>query len=644
MKLKKVKVTNFRSILDSTEVELDKITCLVGKNEAGKTAFLKAIEGFKSINNQFLYNILRDYPRRYHPIHDLRHYDGNAQVISTVWELDKNDHRALTEEFGESAITGNEVTISRSYNQPHYGGFIEIDHKAVLKHLYSRFNLSDSEIKELKDPQTTVIAFDRLEELKNPSRLQLELLDYLKTYLLGCATSKALDILLQRAPHFLYVNDYAPMSDKLSFDQIRHDKMKNNVSLGDQIFLDLFDLAEADIGELERATNTSEINARCEVISNVINNKVLKFWSQSNHIEFKLKIMSGWPNDPPPFSSGIVACAYVYDKSDNISLLLSERSSGFIWLFSFLVRFAQCEKYAKDTILLLDEPGLTIHGTAQKDLLRYFKEIIAQHHQLVYTTHSPYMVPPNDFSCVRTVEFCGYRAGPVNSKNGGTKVRRNFLARNEMTNLPVLGAMGLELTQNLLIGRNTLLVEGRSDIEYLQVFSKYLCAHNKPHLDPEWVICPVGGISNMLTFVSLFKGNNLNIVVLIDYEPKQEQTLKNLYKLLDSERIIVITEVVNRREADIEDLFEPQFFLDLVNFSYHLEAESALTLEKIVKFDRDSRRIVKKIKEKLQDFDHSLPSRYLHSKPELLDENTELVSKTVNRFEHVFKKIAKFTE
>ena len=36
MKLVKVKIENFRSVEDSTEFEVDDVTCLVGKNEAGK--------------------------------------------------------------------------------------------------------------------------------------------------------------------------------------------------------------------------------------------------------------------------------------------------------------------------------------------------------------------------------------------------------------------------------------------------------------------------------------------------------------------------------------------------------------------------------------------------------------------------------
>ena len=50
MKLTKVRITNFQSIHDSTEFDIADVTCLVGKNEAGKTALLKALYRLNPLN------------------------------------------------------------------------------------------------------------------------------------------------------------------------------------------------------------------------------------------------------------------------------------------------------------------------------------------------------------------------------------------------------------------------------------------------------------------------------------------------------------------------------------------------------------------------------------------------------------------
>ena len=76
-----------------------------------------------------------------------------------------------------------------------------------------------------------------------------------------------------------------------------------------------------------------------------------------------------------------------------MSLPFSDRSAGFIWFFSFLVAFSQVQKEHGNVVILLDEPGLNLHGRAQADLLRYITERLMPKHQVIYTTHSPFMVP-----------------------------------------------------------------------------------------------------------------------------------------------------------------------------------------------------------------------------------------------------------
>ncbi|HXM99656.1 MAG TPA: AAA family ATPase [Candidatus Dormibacteraeota bacterium] len=51
MKLKSVHVQNYRSVVDSDIVEIsDRVTVIIGKNEQGKTTFLKALTSFNTRN------------------------------------------------------------------------------------------------------------------------------------------------------------------------------------------------------------------------------------------------------------------------------------------------------------------------------------------------------------------------------------------------------------------------------------------------------------------------------------------------------------------------------------------------------------------------------------------------------------------
>ncbi|GMA74681.1 hypothetical protein GCM10025880_10980 [Methylorubrum aminovorans] len=114
----------------------------------------------------------------------------------------------------------------------------------------------------------------------------------------------------------------------------------------------------------------------------------------------------------------------------------SERSAGFIWFFSFLVKFAQVSKRGGNQILLLDEPGLTLHGKAQADLLRYFADRLLPKHQVVFSTHSPFMVPPDDLTLSRIIEDQVEQKRPGFWTTKGTKVRGDVLATDPDTLFP----------------------------------------------------------------------------------------------------------------------------------------------------------------------------------------------------------------
>lgn|SRR5690606_37807101 len=87
MLLRKFSVENFKSVDFSNEVEIGRITCLMGKNESGKTALLEALYKLNPVEAEVAkYNDL-EYPRK--KLGDLRNEGGvrTKNVITTWWEL-----------------------------------------------------------------------------------------------------------------------------------------------------------------------------------------------------------------------------------------------------------------------------------------------------------------------------------------------------------------------------------------------------------------------------------------------------------------------------------------------------------------------------------------------------------------------------
>ena len=94
---------------------------------------------------------------------------------------------------------------------------------------------------------------------------------------------------------------------------------------------------------------------------------------------------------------------WVSDDKRPERIELEGRSKGLQWFFSFfLVFLVESKDSHSNCILLLDEPGISLHPVAQMDLIAFFNSL-ANENQLIYTTHSPFLVSTNNLSGVHAM-------------------------------------------------------------------------------------------------------------------------------------------------------------------------------------------------------------------------------------------------
>ena len=232
---------------------------------------------------------------------------------------------------------------------------------------------------------------------------------------------------------------------------------------------------------------------------------------------------------------------------------LERRSTGLQWFLSFfLVFLVESQEAHKGAILLLDEAGLSLHPLAQKDLIAFFDNL-AQTNQMVYTTHSPFLVDPSNIDRAKVV---------YSDAEGLTVVSSNLRASddklNEKSIYAVHAALGLSVSDILLQGCTPIIVEGPSDQNYLNAIKLYLIS--KPKLAPntELVFIPAGGVRGVPGVVSSVSGKNeaLPIVVLdSDQSGKdaKKKLLSGLYKD-NPERVVEIADFCDIPNCELEDL------------------------------------------------------------------------------------------
>jgi predicted ATP-dependent endonuclease of OLD family len=228
MELIKVQITNFRSVEDSEEFGIDDVTCLVGKNEAGKSAVLAALAALNPHPaTPMLLDRERDYPRRYLTEYQKRHPDKQAVAVTTTWKLEKEEVAALEAELGEGIFNPQEVKVQRRYGAKEPEWEIRPDVNKGFEHLFGALKLDAEEREPLKSASDEKSLVEALSKLENASDKQKKLLERLNGY--GTFAAKAQAILKAYLPAFMYFSNYDRMEGAISIDQLQQLRSNNQI-------------------------------------------------------------------------------------------------------------------------------------------------------------------------------------------------------------------------------------------------------------------------------------------------------------------------------------------------------------------------------------------------------------------------------
>ena len=647
MKLTQVQINNFQSIQDSNVFQIGDVTCLVGKNEAGKTALLKALYRLNPIiDTEGDFDPVEDYPRGQFTDYEEEVEAGrrsHANVVQATYRLDTADIEAVADAFGSDCLEDTQpiVTLHKGYANKRTLCDLRVNSKATVQHLLGAAglsNLCEENLLERVAAEGTLVNLVTPEQAEAAQELEPTLLRLAEH---GVPYVVYNDILAPRLPKFLYFNEYYQLKGQENIEALQHRVATQTLEGPDYPLLGLIELAGLKLEELIAPKRTETLLARLEAAESRLTRKVLTYWSQNRHLRMRFDIRPAQAEDPPGMNTGTNILGRLQNMKHMVSTPLGSRSRGFIWFFSFLARYSQLQRKGENIILLLDEPGLSLHGKAQEDFLKYFDKEIAPHHQLVYTTHSLFMVDPLRFDRVRIVQDLGQECDDIPEEQEGTKVITEVLDATPDSLFPLQGALGYEIYQSLFIGPNSLVVEGVSDLLYIQTMSALLQERGRAGLDSAWTITPVGGAGNVTTFVALIGAQtNLKVAVLIDYQTKDQQSIENLYKrkLLHKTHVLTYADFVAKDEADIEDMFKPSFYLQLIKGEFG----ASISVNRLPKRPI---RILKRLEQYLEAnplpdgayFNHYRPARYFNENISSLAD--QLSKETMDRFQQAFDQL-----
>ncbi|MCD4812391.1 AAA family ATPase [bacterium] len=638
LKLKEVKVSKYKSYLATQIVPIeDAITTLVGKNESGKTAFLEAIAKFNYFEKdlEFEFDVTADYPRS-----ELKKYQRDkdpVEVIKCTFEITDELLKEISDDLGENVFKIKSFSYGIKYEGNDAWYDLSANEEVFLKTYIKAKELTPEAIEELKGIKSikalgSLAVSTQNEEVKKLyQELEKEYID--KAYKWDDVIQGyiAKNYLKPNFPKVWYFDEYFSLPSRVNINRLQSNQIDAELTAEAlKTSKALFELAGIDIAKLIDASTFETFVAELEATSNEITDQIFEYWSTNENLEIKFEI-EPVVNQQNTSVIEKVLDIRVRNTRHRVSLPLKNRSKGFNWFFSFIVWFSKIQSDGnKNFILLLDEPGLNLHASAQADLLRYIEDL-AKEYQVIYTTHSPFMIDSNHLERVRTVY----------DSDSGSIVSSAIQEKDPETLFPLQAALGYDIAQNLFISKNNLLVEGPADLLYLSILSSILESEKRECLKENITIVPIGGMDKVASFISLLRGSKLNIVCLLDSfsDQKGKQRIDDLIKIkiIKDRNVRYFDEFIktSNDKADIEDLFEKSEYLDMFNKAF-IEFEDFVVTDLDGKLPNILQQINKLISK--NHFNHYRPANQMAK----MSVDSKYFSKnTLNRFEDMFKKINK---
>lgn len=615
LKAIRFRIQNFRNIDDSGWVPIERVTALVGRNESGKTAILKALHKFSPATPE-PYVPQREFPRdRY--TRDFKD-GGDWPVCSVAFEITSEAASAI-KQIVKGKTPPQEAICTRFYD-----GSLDIEFDpeipdepvapdSLIKALKAfagearRLTAPAPEQEEATQKLRTEMAtwasdweqkLTQYEELRTSDGVKLltalrneserfakpqsaDMVEALQATIdpvlkEAQATSpfdQAFEVIEKYLPVFIYFENYGVLDSAIYLPRFIEDLARTPDESRIRTVNAMFKHVGLTAKDIEELGHEEALNARTksqqvtpEMITKDQQHKearAIKLNSASLDISKRFNEWYGQRRHTIEYlADGDYFRIWVADdRRPGVRIELESRSKGFQWFFSFyLVFLVESEEGHKEAILLLDEPGLHLHPTAQQGLIAFF-ERLSEKNQLVYTTHSPFLIDGEHIHRVRPV---------TEDDTGHSRITADSWPSDRETIFPLQAAAGYAMVRGLFQHKDNVLVEGMSDYYYLHALGAQCRASKRETLYDNIYITPCGGTKLVGHIASLFLGQEVRPLILLDGDEagraRQNALIKELYAA-HATAILMLDEALGRvnTETEIEDILDEDILLPSVS-------------------------------------------------------------------------------
>jgi predicted ATP-dependent endonuclease of OLD family len=525
MRIKKVRIKNFKSIKDTNEIKFDgSLFVLAGQNESGKSSILEAIathETKESDKDSLNFELEKE-------------GDLIQRISITFCDFDNVFSDEIINELFKFIISKNRnIVIPKTDEIIDVSAFDRL--KEFTIEIAFDFSKGDSPDALLTiDDVTFGILKSSIKKKYNQNESLDELFFDLSEY-----NSELAEIVWKNTPNVILFNDFSTLlPDKILIDDIEKETVK-----GQKAVKNLEKLLKVSFSEIAKK-QIPQKNSTTESESQHLSANFQKAWQQKIFGNNKVNIKFFIENN----EAGKKEISFFVETRDNEFLSPRKRSKGMIWFLSLWLELMAREN-GKKTILLFDEPGHYLHIKANKDMLAVFHKLNKKGHQIIYSTHTPSLIELDNLHNIGLV---------INNEKEGTIVEGLTTSKIDTSNKrdalqPISEAMGLEPINDFsILNLKNVIVEGLSDYWYYTSMAKILNRQTNYRLVPSIGI----KLNNVFPLISFCIGYGLDWLLIMENGPNPMQTKDELKeKIFNNSDEEVDKKVKLIPYSEIEDVF-----------------------------------------------------------------------------------------
>lgn len=320
-------------------------------------------------------------------------------------------------------------------------------------------------------------------------------------------------------PEFVLFEDFSSLlPNRIDLDDILSENKKVEGYKAANNFLKISGLDS----EFFKQVSHRILKQKIEKLNTEITINFQDYWRQKIGQHNKIRInfeLEHYDHSHPEKSGHPFIEFWIRDQQER--LYPKQRSRGVRWFLSFYLELkaAAMEKESTGKLLLIDEPGLSLHARAQEDVLKVFEDIKSRI-QIIYTTHSPHLIDLNKLyrllAVQRAVEDYERSETMVFNAKSLTSASTDTLS-------PIYTMMGSRLSEQQFIQqKNNVILEDIAAYYYLSAFMKLRKPAKKAYL------LPATDVSNVGNLVNLLLGWGLDFVVVTEGDEEGDELYSEL--------------------------------------------------------------------------------------------------------------------